>query len=230
MEQQTQQLKRSIAHKIALSNVQNFSFVKGDGVATSNYLEQGALQIARACVMGTIIQKQGPMSMHIEDDTSQLQLRIFEDNGLFASVEIGDVVQAIGRPREYGNERYILPEIVKKISPEWLKVRKREISLLGHSSTPMRSTNEDANGSVETQQKNRSGESETATNELENAKIDLPAEKICAFIRDNDKGEGVDIDFVIGSRVVDDVEARVSSLLRNGDIFEIRPGRVKVLE
>jgi RPA family protein len=228
--EQMQQLKRSIAHKVFLSDVANLPFVRGDGT-TSSYLQHGDLQIGRTNVMGTIIQKQGNASAAIEDHTAQMQLRLFEESGILHNIEIGDVVQVIGRPREYGQDRYILPEVVKKIDAGWLKVRNKEIKALSGLSEE----NIKASIAGDTDQKNNANTVqnvvESGVEAIEGEKItESPSESICFFIKNNDMGEGVDIQSIVESRVVDNVEKHIQMLLRNGDIFEIRPGRVKVLE
>ncbi len=226
MEQPQQQLKRSIAFKLLLCDVAMLPFVKGDGT-TSSYLQHQNGQVGRVNVIGTIVQKQSGSSAVVDDGTSAVHLRAFEDNGLLQSLEVGDVVLVIGRPREYGSGRYILPEIVKKVDAGWLRVRNKEVipsaaasddrksSDPSIASTEMRNTNVDGNGG--------------AAGQVEEI-MEGPMEKIVAFIKTYDKGEGVDIESIIESRIVENVEKHVSLLLRNGDIFEIRPGRVKVLE
>ena len=179
--------------------------------------------------MGTVIQKQSAMSMVIEDSTSQAQLRVFEGNHLLQNIEIGDAVLVIGRPREYGAERYILPEIVKKIDAAWLRMRYKEIGVLGKinahdAKVPNTDTSSREGVVVNNEEKNRleavNGE------EIQES----PTELICLYIKNNDRGEGVDIQAIVEARVVEGVEKLISMLLRNGDVFEIRPGRVKVLE
>lgn len=222
-----QQLKRSIAHKVFLSDVANLPFIKGDGT-TSSYLQHDNQQIGRVNVMGTIIQKQSNMSAAIEDNTAQMQLRLFEESGILQNVEIGDVVQVIGRPREYGNEHYILPEVVKKIDTGWLKVRNKEIKVLsglneGNIKTPTIEINHQKNA---VHIKEVSDAEEIANEEIKMG----PSESICSFIKNNDRGGGIDVQTIVESKVTENVEKHIQTLLRNGDIFEIRPGRVKVLE
>ncbi len=220
MEQSYQQLKRSIAFKVALSDVTTLPFVKGDG-SNSSYLQHEEEQITRVNVIGTIIQKRDNMSMAIDDNSSPMLLRVFEDKGLLQNMEIGDVVLTVGRPREYGTERYILPEIVKKVDAAWLKVRGKELS----SMKKMIVVQNVSDGA-----QHQSMEKETEEIEKTEMESKAPSERICSYIKSNDKGEGVDIEDIVGSHVVDNVETHVAKLLKNGDIFEIRPGRVKVLE
>jgi replicative superfamily II helicase len=128
----------------------------------------------------------------------------------------------IGRPREYGNEKYLVPEIIKIVEDKrWIEVRKKElekekiadkkISVIDESSIIQEETVED-NKVIEEKQ------SETVY------------EKIINKIREMDKGNGVNIEEVIISMKDPNAEKILNSLLEEGEIFEIRPGMIKVLE
>ncbi len=51
------------------------------------------------------------LSITLDDSTGTIRCRDF-DKKVLAGVEVGDIVEVIGRTREYGGETYILPEIV----------------------------------------------------------------------------------------------------------------------
>ena len=55
-------------------------------------------------------------------------------------------------------------------------------------------------------------------------------EIIYSLIKKLDKGDGVSIDEVIKSSDNNEAENIIKKLLENGDIFEIKPGQLKVLE
>ena len=50
------------------------------------------------------------------------------------------------------------------------------------------------------------------------------------MIRNMDTGDGVAFEDVIEKSKNPDTEKIINTLLANGDVFEIRPGRLKVLE
>ena len=50
------------------------------------------------------------------------------------------------------------------------------------------------------------------------------------MIKKLDEGDGVLIDDVIKSSKIGDAEEIINRLLENGDIFEIKPGKLKILE
>lgn len=126
---------------------------------------------------------------------------------MFANIDIGDPLVVIGRIREFGGERYIMPEIVKKLqSSEWISIRKAELERSGVASKPKASVagaeNPDAGA----------------------------GEGILSLIRELDDGNGAFIDKVIKMSNNTNADAVLNTLLENGDIFEVNPGKVKVLE
>ena len=57
-----------------------------------------------------------------------------------------------------------------------------------------------------------------------------PNEEIYLLIKKLDSGDGASIEDVVSESKNKESEGIIEKLLQNGDIFEIRPGRVKVLE
>ena len=112
----------------------------------------------------------------------------------------------IGRVREYANERYITPEIIRAIDKDWLYLRKKECQT--HQSTPEKNSKETA-------------PIESSENAVEN---------IIALIREHDQGNGVDIETILEKSSVEKAEELIAHLIKQGEIFELRPGVVKVLE
>ncbi len=220
-----EQWKRACAVKMLVAEVKSLPFVKQGGWASS-YL-QAQEPISRFCLAGTVIQKSGDnLSLVVDDGSGSVALRVFEDRGMLAK-GIGDVVLVVGKPREFGSERYVLPEIVKVVDAGWLMVHLKWVSKR-QPLVPMlvdegnkKDNAEIGNHDVSEEVNGNRGSVEQIT--------ENPAEKICAFIRQRDAGDGVDVQEIIEARVAENCETLVSQLLRNGDIFEIKPGRVKVL-
>ena len=57
-----------------------------------------------------------------------------------------------------------------------------------------------------------------------------PSEKIFMLIKKFDSGSGADMQQVVDQCDLKDGEKTISNLLEAGEIFEIKPGRLKVLE
>ena len=206
--------KRQTAYKVRVRDILNSKYTKTEGSA-SNYLEMNEKKISRVNVVGVIVQKLGLdnyKTIMIDDGTGRISTRVFEENVLLDKVDVGDIVLIIGRPREFSSEKYIIIETIKKINPIWAKVRKLEFEKNvikdGVFSNRVTSNNENI------------------TEEI----VDLtPTNKIVKLIREFDKGNGVSIE-ELSSKNIKDMDKIIDMLLKGGDIFEVRPGKLKVLE
>ena len=206
--------KRQTAYKVRVKDILNSKYTKTEGSA-SNYLELDEKKISRVNVMGVIVQKlelDNYKTIMMDDGTGRISTRVFEENMLLDKVDVGDVVLIIGRPREFSSEKYIIIETIKKINPIWAKVRKLEFE--------KNVIKEDVFSN------NVTSDNENITEEI----IDLtPTNKIVKLIREFDKGNGVSIE-ELSSKNIKDMDKIIGMLLKEGDIFEVRPGKLKVLE
>jgi len=192
----------------------NSKYTKTEGSA-SNYLEMNEKKISRVNVVGVIVQKLGLdnyKTIMIDDGTGRISTRVFEENVLLDKVDVGDIVLIIGRPREFSSEKYIIIETIKKINPIWAKVRKLEFE---------KNVIKDDVFSNKVTSNN-----EKITEEI----VDLtPTNKVVKLIRQFDNGNGVSIE-ELSSKNIKDMDKIIDMLLKGGDIFEVKPGKLKVLE
>jgi len=200
--------KRQTAYKIRIKDILNSRYIKTEGF-NPNYLEINGKEISRINVMGVIVQKSGPgnyKTLMIDDGTGEISARVFENNSLLDKIDISDVVLIIGRPREFSNEKYILIEVIRKTDPSWAKVRELELG------------------------KNIEENNESSDNDnIEEEVVASSADKIVKLIKELDKGEGVSIE-EISSKDIENIDKIIDILLKEGDVFEVKPGKLKVLE
>jgi len=124
--------KRNIAFKLRIGDILRAKPIMNEGKFL--FLELGNKKIIRVNVIANAIDKfsnEGDRkytSLTVDDASGQIRLKTFgEDVALLKEIVQGDTIQIIGNIREYNNELYIMPEIVKKLDPRWLLVRKLEI-------------------------------------------------------------------------------------------------------
>jgi RPA family protein len=201
---------RQVAYKVRISDVLDANFVDDSYV---RYIRLNNTNVSRVNIIATLIYKAEDFSYAsavIDDGTGRISLRSFENKVIFSKADVGDVVLVIGRIREFNNEKYIMPEVLKKISLEWMNVRKLELI---------------KNDKIES--KAISSKIQSGTLGKEVASIN---EEIYLLIKRLDTGDGVAIDDVI--KKFDNIEAEkiLNILLEKGDIFEVKPGKLKVLE
>jgi len=69
-------------------------------------------------------------SLTLDDASGQIKVKTFGDDiQKFENFSQGDTVMLIGLLRQWNNELYIIPEIIKKRSPQYLMIRKLETDL-----------------------------------------------------------------------------------------------------
>ena len=201
---------RQIAYKIRIKDMLNSKYVKTEGF-NPNYLEVNSQQISRINIIGVVVQKSelnNYKTLAIDDGTGKISARVFESNPFLGQIDVGDIVLVIGRPREFSSEKYILIETIKTIDHNWAKVRKLELEKNSKKNS------------------NRANDTSSAEEDA----VDLsPANRIFKLIKELDKGSGVSIE-ELSSKNIKDADKLIDALLKEGDIFEIRPGKLKVLE
>lgn len=195
------------AIKTAINTITQSTFVQ-EMESMSYLLTSQGQKLYRVNVLATVLRKeeQGNIThILIDDGTAQITTRFFEQHPLLPTLTTGDIIMIIGRGRVYNNERYISPEIIKRVNPLWLKIRKKEVE-----------------ESIEPVKENLSEEM------VEQEKL-LPREKIIQIIKQSDDGQGVAIEEIIEKISLPDVETILKKMLEEGEIFQIIPGKVKML-
>lgn len=230
-------VKRQTAVKIRINDLNNSNYVKAEGDWQPNYLlTPHNTKISRINLLGTVIETD-ENSFTIDDGTGQIVARSFEE--LPVRPNTGDVVVVIGRPREFDGI-YIVPEIVKIIQSkqkEWIELRKLELKKLYQSIEKTEQT-EKISQPVENkisdekeekiEKENTEQEEHQKAQGLENKTFDI----IMQTIKKMDDGDGADMENIITESGLseEEVENVVNNLLMDGEAFEIKPGRLKLLD
>ncbi|MBU0614693.1 MAG: hypothetical protein KJ601_01235 [Nanoarchaeota archaeon] len=193
------EIKRHIAYKVKVKDILDNEYIKQEGDFAPSYVNVNGMQVARANIIAAVVSKNEDQLV-VDDGSASITLRSFDNN--YGNVTVGDFVIIIGKPREFDNERYLVPEIIKKIhDKEWVELRKLELP--------------------ETYQKPE------PTPEAE-AMARSPSTDVYNLIKELDKGQGADVQELVNKNP--NAEKVVVSLLEKGEIFEVKPGKVKVLE
>lgn len=204
-EQTPKRFERQVAKKLWVAEI-NQAELLAAADAEPSLLKTARGDVGRVNIMGVVVARDDvPIaSVTIDDGSGHVVVRSF-DRPIGSSV--GSFVQVIGRPREYRGERYIAAEAVVRLDAAWAQYRKREL------------------GGVIA----RAIEESAATAPAQSTLDESNAEKIVRLIGQLDTGDGADIDDVISMSKLPNAESIVHQLLMHGDIFELRPGKVKVL-
>ncbi|TKJ17398.1 hypothetical protein CEE44_02585 [Candidatus Woesearchaeota archaeon B3_Woes] len=213
----TQSQKRNVAYKVMVKDILKSNYVKVEGW-TPNYLVLGdGKQISRVNLIGTIIDKPltenpGYQNIVIDDGSGNIGIRTFEEKGILNNFNIGDSILIIGRPREFGKEKYVIPEIIKKIeNKRWIELRKLEMGV-----------------SFSKEQK-KEQPSKVDVYDLEED-IVVEDSNLFALIKKLDKGEGADFNEIVEKSNNQEAEKIINNMIKQGELFEINPGKIKILE
>lgn len=215
--------KRQVAYKVRVNDITKGEYVKEEGEWVPNYVKAGDKKISRVNLMAVVVSKQNledtnSQNLLMDDGSGRISVRSFEENHNFDNVNVGDFVLVIGRPREYFNEKYIVSEILKKIeNPLWVEVRKLELGSKG--------------GINEIEEEGEISKPIDSKEEvIEEYTGDDLNTKIVDLIKEIDTGAGADVQELIKKLNVDEGEQTITRLLEQGEVFEIKPGRLKILE
>jgi RPA family protein len=204
------QYKRNIAFKLRIGDI-----LIGKPIFEQEkfkYLELGSKNVARVNVVGNIVERydsEGEKKysfFKLDDGSGQISLKVFGDDvEKFKSVEQGLTVTIIGFVRNWNNETYITPEMIKEQDPKYLLIRKLE------------------------NEKERNNEAAPIEDKAEFTAV---KDKILATIKSAEEEGGIEMDKIIinlQDLSPEIINQEVQKLLEEGIVFEPRPGKVRYL-
>ena len=204
-----QQFKRHIAYKFRIGDLLiGKPVMEGERFS---FLELGDKKIVRVNVVGNIVDKyesEGEKRysfLTLDDGSGQIKLKSFGDDvEKFKDINQGQTVLVIGVLRNFNNETYISPEIVRMQDPKYLLIRKMET------------------------EKDKSKNSEPVVKE----QIIAIKDKILDAIKNSEDEGGIDTDKIImdlRETSPEIINQEIKKLLEEGIVFEPRPGKVRWL-
>lgn len=129
-----QEFKRNVAYKFRIGDIlQGNAILDGEKF---KMLEIGDKHVVRVNLIANVIEKyiqdeeKKFGSLTLDDASGQIKVKTFgEDIEKFNEFSQGDTVMLIGVLRQWNNETYVLPEIIRKKEPSYLLIRKLETDL-----------------------------------------------------------------------------------------------------
>ena len=126
-------IERQTARKVRIWDIMNGSFIRKEGFEPSIVKTRTGEEISRARILGTVVSKfiaddGNYASVTIDDGSDTIRLKVFKTTKPLDSLEPGDLVDVIGKVREYEGEVYIIPEITAKVTdPNFELLRRLEL-------------------------------------------------------------------------------------------------------
>lgn len=224
-------VKRQPAYKVWLKDVINNELIRQQGEWEPNYVKVKDLQISRVNIIGTVVfshinEDNNFCSLTLDDGSSTIRIKAWRDDiNMVNKFEIGDIVNVIGKIKEYNGEIYLSPEIVSRLEdPNWELLRKLE--LLSNYGKPI---------SVESDRE-YSEEDKLITKEIiiedyHGSETQTDRQKIINLIENLTTDEGAETEAVLAKSPLDKDRTQkiIVNLIKEGEIYESKPGRVKIL-
>lgn len=243
-------IQRQTAYKCKVKQILEAKYIQQQGWEP-NYLEISNIRAGRINLMAAIVSKENN-TITVDDGTGQVNLILFQNQEMANNLDVADIITIIGRPREYQGQRYIVPEILKILEDKkWIEYRKKELELqeIDINKSEEKEPEEKLKNDKKVIKNNKSmpqeyvlDEVETKNPELQSAKIeplfksatekkpDNTSQKIINAIKKFDTGPGANMEDIITEVNHPDAEKYINILINEGEIFEIRAGRIKILD
>lgn len=221
---------RQTAYKLWIAEIIDADYIREEGEWESNYLDVRGIKVARVNILGTITEVfTNPAgdytTVTIEDGSASIAIRAFKENvRLVTGLNIGDSLLVVGRPKQYQNEIYIVPEIMRKLdNPAWMKVRKAELELT-------RGTVQQKTQPMPQEASDREAREELIATNTPLQGDEGTRQKMLNLLEK--QGElGMDIDMLIQATQTEEGEAEkiIEELIKEGEIYLSRPGVLKIV-
>ncbi|MEK6952890.1 MAG: OB-fold nucleic acid binding domain-containing protein [Nanoarchaeota archaeon] len=226
--------QRQVAYKVWISDLISGKFVKEEGEWDPNYvIIRNNLKVSRVNIIASVVNKykndeNSYAYITIDDGSGAVDVRAWrEDITLLGKCEIGDLILLIGRAKEFNENIYVIPELIKKLdNSSWAKVRK--IELEKEFGVPVKVdkvsiddkklvVSVDNRGGIVVKEES-AGEMLTQTSR----------QKVLDYIS---KKEEVTYDEITENLKIDEKEANdiIKELLREGEIYQPKPNYLKVI-
>lgn len=214
------QSQRQTAYKLWISDIIRGKYSRDEGEFGLNYVLVGDKKVSRINLIGTFVdfyrnENGSYVAALLDDGSGAIRCKNWnEDINLYNNVGIGSIVLIVGKLREQDGEVYIIPEIVKSVDPAWAKVRILELN---------KKYGKPERIEFETDVKNPEIVEEIVSGS--------DRHRILNLIEKYDSTNGIDYDeLILKSGLKEDaVKEIVVDLLKSGELFEPKPGKLKLL-
>jgi len=246
------QQKRQTAKLANAKELNSGKYFQKEGFTPNYLLTPEGKRFSRARVVATVVDKfvnddETYGSITMDDGTDTIQLKFFNELDDLENFDKGDIVEAVGKVREYQGQIYMNAEIMKK-----RKVEKELLHQLKHMKTgeewkQLRETVKQLKESgkdqeeIEKEMAGKLGEDEVDAllqsfgEQFENGVSDEDRENlerdVIEAVENIDAEEGADYS-AIAEKVdapEEQLEDTINSLLSEGTFYEPEPGKIKKL-
>jgi hypothetical protein len=230
------------AIKSTIQEIISGTWIERGGTEPSVVKYADGTEAARVQIVGIIVGKSEgtPANLVIDDGTGSIMLKAFEKVPGIETITPGNLARVVARPRKYGEDLFLVPEVIKLVQDaQWVQVHKKEVELRENSygqaqiqetAPPIGAIVQEETVDVFTEQT-----VQVKTTDVQNSSamgekdvIVSPQASIIDTIRSLDDGQGAETEEVLTQAGCN--EDDLQKLLARGEIFQVSPGFLKVLE
>ena len=224
---------RQVAYKLWICDLINSPIKKDEGEFSSQFIDFKGMKISRVNIIANVVEKfinddKSFGSITLDDGSGIVRLKAWkEDTSKIEKCNIGDIVNVVGRPRVYNEEGYIVPEILRKIeNPNFEILRKLELIKL-YGKPNLNGVKINSEDKKEGPYVNDDIVEEIRVNETTENNRQI----IIKLIESLDDGEGTNINEIFSNSKINknEIDIIIGDLLKEGEIFEIKEGYVKLI-
>jgi RPA family protein len=205
---------RQTAYKIHVKDLAKGKFIKQEGWDPSFiFLEEIKLKVSRVNIVGVVISKTGSdiPQVEMDDGSGLITLRSFNNDLILKNLEVGNIINVIGRVRKFNEDLYLVPEVIKKCKKEEKELWELEIT-------------KQVLPQMELEFKDEPVIAKEKPLDESN-----PSQIIYELIKELDKGEGVEITDIMEKTDFKNTEDLILSLIEEGEIYKISASKIKIL-
>ena len=237
------------ALKARIADITSGKYAVMPGFESNYVLTRNGMRLSRVRILATVVDKFLSESgryaaVTLDDGTDTIRAKAFNAVSVFDPISAGDIIDFVGKLREYQGELYLIPEIIRRIDdPNYELLRELEIRKSSSDWSRKRDT-------VFSYQKNVSDMAELKkmleerfsispmdveailqTEQEEQPEQIEAKDTVLRLIAELDKGSGCDYSELMQKSGLEEsaLDAIINELLEDGMCFEPRPGKIKKL-
>lgn len=246
------QQKRQTAKLVDFEQLNSGKYFQREGFEPNFLLLPSGRRVSRARAVGTVVDSfvnddETYGSLTLDDGNDTTQIKFFSELELMEDFETGQVIEVVGKVREYQGQIYLDGEVLREVEPEKellhqlrMTKRKEEWDQIRESVKQLEDSGK-SHEDIENEMAGKLSENEVdallqsfnanfSSSDSEEDMENIEREVLDA-VQELDEGEGADYSDILDmiDEPEDVLEDTVNSLLSEGTCYEPKPGKIKKL-
>lgn len=246
------QQKRQVAKLTNTRELNTGKYFQREGFEPNFLLTPEGKRLSRARIVATVVDRfinddETYGSLTLDDGKDTIQIKFFNELELMEGHETGDIIEVVGKVREYQGQIYLDGEILNQREPEAellhklrLKKTQEEWNQIHETVQQLKESGKDQE-EIEKEMAGKLNENEVDAllqsfgESFDQAETEEDREnlerKVLEAVEDLDDGEGADYADIVEDidEPEDQLEDTINSLLSDGTCYEPQPGKIKKL-